>query len=101
MQQHKTFRGFVVALAMAVLFLSGTTAVAEVCQAPDNGSGTVALPAACPYVNEGGTLDIIDGLPPGTEINSSFTVDSFLVFSSGAGGLLGGDEIIFSGAIHL
>jgi len=48
------------------------------CVAPDNGTGTIDLPAPqCPYVNEGGTFDIINGLPPLTQINSNGMISNF------------------------
>ncbi|HOT51291.1 MAG TPA: hypothetical protein PLI07_09935, partial [Candidatus Hydrogenedentes bacterium] len=50
---------------------------AETCDARDNGDGTAALPADCPYVNEEGTMDIVDGLAPGDRLQSSVRISSF------------------------
>ncbi|MCP4581994.1 MAG: hypothetical protein GY839_10270 [candidate division Zixibacteria bacterium] len=38
------------------------------CLAPDNGTGTIDLPADCPYTAPEEPMYIIDGLPPGTTI---------------------------------
>lgn len=74
---------------------------AERCVAPDNGGGTVSLPANCPYVNEGGTLDIIDGLPPGTTLESDFWVESFFDVFVEIGGPLGGEVITCTADMRL
>jgi len=77
-------------LVLAVLLLA-VPASADVCVAPDRGDGTIDLPAMCPYVTEDGTMDIIDGLPPGTEINSVATLHAFTGISTVNGGMLGGE----------
>lgn len=89
------------ALISAILCLAPVTATAQRCVASDNGSGTVSLPADCPYVNEGGTLDMIDGLPPGTTIESDFWVESFFDVFLEIGGPLGGEVITCSATIRL
>jgi len=38
------------------------------CLAPDNGTGTIDLPADCPFTAPDETMYIIEGLPPGTTI---------------------------------
>jgi len=74
---------------LATFFAAGV-AQGVPCTVPDNGSGTADLPANCPYTSPSGTMDIIDGLPPGTEIHSVPTLHNFIVTSQGAGGSLGG-----------
>ncbi len=40
------------------------------CIVPDDGTGTAEIPPlSCDYLGPAGTLQILDGLPPGTEIN--------------------------------
>lgn len=73
MKAAREIKVILIAAALCLAPMAG----AERCVAPDNGGGTVSLPANCPYVNEGGTLDIIDGLPPGATIESDFWVESF------------------------
>ena len=74
---------------------------AERCVAPDNGIGTVSLPAACPYVNEGGTLNIVEGLPLGTTIECDYQIDSFFDVFTEIGGPMGGEMIEFGAIMHL
>ena len=50
---------------------------AQYCTAPDDGSGTVELPADCDYVAPAGPMEIIEGLPPGTTIELDPTFDDF------------------------
>ena len=67
-----------------------TAATGVPCQVPDNGGGTVDLPAICPYgSNE--TMDIIAGLPPGTTIESRPDLGNFSGVSASPGGSLGGE----------
>ena len=60
------------------------------CVASDNGSGSVDLPAPCIYSNTSGTFDIINGLPPLTQINSQGKLHSFVGVTHSPGGSLGG-----------
>lgn len=59
------------------------------CVVPDNGSGTADHPPSCPtgYV---GHLEIVDGLPPGTTVQSPSTLGSFFNLVQSPGGALGG-----------
>jgi len=67
-----------------------TTATGVPCNAPDNGGGTVDLPADCPYgSNE--TMNIINGLPPGTTIESNPQLGNYLNVTRSPGGSLGGE----------
>jgi hypothetical protein len=72
-----------------------------ICPAPDNGSGTVDLPASCPFVNTVGTFDIVDGLPPGTEINSQGMLTNFFNVTRTPGGPLGGELDDFQASLLL
>ena len=49
----------------SLLLIMTTPAWADTCEAPDNGTGTVDLPAQCPYETPpADPMLIIDGLPP-------------------------------------
>ena len=90
---------FILVAAMLIALIPDAAFAAR-CVAPDNGSGTVDLPADCPYVNEGGTLNLIDGLPPGTTIECDYHIDSFFDVFTEIGGPMG--AIMSFGAImHL
>ena len=65
------------------------------CILPDNGYGTVDLPAMCPYVSPDDQMYIIDGLFPGTTIELDPILDNFINIITYPGGLLGG------GFLHL
>jgi hypothetical protein len=65
------------------------------CSAPDNGSGTVAFPADCPYDNAVEPMRIIDGLPPGTTIKLWGPLTDFYNVANSPGGDLGGEICTF------
>ncbi len=86
------------------------------CTAPDNGTGTVDLPADCPYQTaENAPMVIVDGLPPGTTIECDATLNNFtcthvgglcsLPLASGVcegvGGTLGGRGHCFEAYLNL
>jgi len=74
----------------------------SVCTAPDIGIGTIALPAMCDFLPVGpGTMDIISGLPPGSEINSDPRITSFFNPMEMPGGSLGGDMHTFQAMLEL
>jgi hypothetical protein len=77
-------------LALMVVLLAASVAAVP-CEAPDRGDGTVDLPANCPYAPQSETMDIIDGFPPGTEINCTVSLQSFSSIYIGPGGTLGGE----------
>lgn len=68
---------------------------------PDNGDGTVDLPVLSPYFAPTEYLQIIDGLPPGTTIASTFHIDSFFDVYVEPGGSMGGEKHIFHATLHL
>ncbi len=78
-------------LLALVLFLPMISAATDLCVAPDRGDGTIDLPAMCPYTTGVDTWDILDGLPPGTEINCDVSMESFTSIVTYAGGDLGGE----------
>ena len=58
------------------MFAAPSSTLATTCVVPDNGGGTANLPPSAPsagcasgYVNVGGVLNIIDGLPIGTTVD--------------------------------
>ncbi|MGH8016499.1 MAG: hypothetical protein ACREBV_09925, partial [Candidatus Zixiibacteriota bacterium] len=67
-----------------------STATGIPCVVPDNGTGTVDLPANCPY-GSSGTMDIINGLPPGTTIESMPMLGNYSGVTQSPGGSLGGE----------
>ncbi len=71
------------------------------CIAPDNGLGTVDLPADCPMTAPDNPMYIIDGLPPGTTIELDPTLDEYTNIVRTAGGPLGGEIIEFDTTLHL
>jgi Dockerin type I domain len=71
------------------------------CTARDNGNGTINLPADCPYTSTIETIDIIDGLPPGTEINSVPVLDGYYNIIVTPGGTLGGEIVTFDATLKL
>lgn len=75
--------------------------IPSTCVMPDNGGGTADLPALCSYLNTSGTYDIIDGLPPGTEINSQGDLGGFFNITRSPGGTLGGEVDQFMGVMSL
>jgi len=86
--RYHTVLGGLLAL---VLFLPVISAATDLCVAPDRGDGTIDLPAMCPYTTGTDTWNIIDGLPPGTEINCDVSLQSFTSIVTYAGGDLGGE----------
>ncbi len=74
----------------------------DTCFAPDRGDGTPDLPAQCEFISpDGGTMDIIDGLPPGTEINGVPVLHSFSSIVRTPGGALGGEILQFDAYLDL
>ncbi len=85
------------------------------CIAPDNGTGTVTLPADCPFTSPEEVFEIIDGLPPGTTIELDPIMDDFYCnhgsgmcslpltqdVCEGPGGSLGGDGHCFEATLYL
>ena len=50
----------------------------QYCSAPDNGGGTIDLPADCDYIAIDEPMKIIQGLPPGTTIELDPTFDDYV-----------------------
>ena len=92
------------ALALVATALAPAQAPAQVpscCVLPDNGSGTVSMPPNCPEGYEGSPMVIIDGLPPGTTMQSPARLGSFFNTSEVPGGTLGGTLAQYSGTLDL
>ncbi len=70
------------------------------CIAPDNGSGTATVPAQCPY-GSAATMDIVDGLPPGTTVESDPMLHSHVGILEMPGGTLGGTSSQFQSSLNL
>jgi hypothetical protein len=84
--------------ALMLTMIAASSGSAATCVAPDNGSGTAALPpsvpaVSCPtgYVSPSDVLHIIDGLPPGTTIDITGELTGFAGVLATPGGSLGGE----------
>jgi hypothetical protein len=79
---------------MVLTLLAGlfvvTMAHAVACELPDNGTGTIDLPPACPD-GYAGPMSIISGLPPGTTIEIEAVLRNFTGVIRSPGGGLGGE----------
>jgi hypothetical protein len=110
----KTF--LIIIVAVAALLCAGNAAYAnDTCKVADNGSGTIDLPAACPYTAPDEPMFIIEGLPAGTTIELDPTFDDFNCDTpnplctmpnppgvcEGPGGTLGGHGQCFEGTLYL
>ncbi len=87
---------FLVCCVMLLTFVSQFAIAQEtICIAPDNGGGTVDLPAFCPYYTTpaDATIDIIDGLPPGSVLKSHAARVATAVIKRISGGSLGGEIV--------
>jgi len=71
------------------------------CTAPDNGSGTIDFPADCPYGTGSDAFHIIDGLPPGSQVNAPGELADFFNVSRTPGGPLGGESVQFKASLYL
>jgi len=78
------------------------------CLAQDDGTGTVSLPPeGCPYLSAQEVHEIIDGLPPGTEIELAPIHRGFVCQGGGPdrcgtpGGSLGGEVEVFNSTLDL
>ncbi len=88
-------------LALASV-LGASTAAGELCQIPDNGTGTVDLPPqGCEYLSPDEVHMIIDGLPPGTTIELDPIHAEFFNVVTEPGGSLGGEIETFDSVLLL
>ena len=72
------------------------------CVVPDNGTGTVSLPPqGCGYVSPQDLHQIINGLPPGTQVNIGAEHERFFNVTSTPGGSLGGEVETFNSDLRL
>ncbi len=79
----------------------GSIALADPCIAPDNGSGTVNLPAGCPYTAPDEPMKIINGFPPGTTIELVPILLDYLNIVRTPGGSLVGEIQQFDATLDL
>ncbi len=96
----KKMIGILVCMILVITSAS-ISALEAPCTAPDNGAGTVNLPAGCPYVAPEDPMYIIDGLPPDTTIELDPTLDDFTNIVRFPGGTLGGEVQQFDATIYL
>jgi len=79
----------------------GIISFTDPCIMPDNGFGTIDLPAMCPYIAPDDPMYIIDGLSPGTTMELDPTLDNFYNILNYPGGLLGGEVLTFDATLQL
>ncbi len=72
------------------------------CEAPNNGGGTVDLPADCPYVAPDDPMYITEGLPTGSTLELEPMLDDYANIARIPGvGYLGGEVEIFDATLDL
>ncbi|MFH2035476.1 MAG: dockerin type I repeat-containing protein [Candidatus Zixiibacteriota bacterium] len=105
----------IILLICLILLIPITISAAESCIMPDNGLGTVDLPADCPMATAPGeSFMIIDGLPPGSTLEMPGYFDNYMcnnhqecsiVMAPGiceaAGGSLGGEIQCYEATLYL
>ena len=74
---------------------------ADPCIQPDNGIGTIDLPALCPYIAPDEPFILTEGLPPGTTIELDPTLNTFVNIATSFGGVLGGEIHTFDASLKL
>ncbi len=88
--------------ALAAFGLLAAAALGQPCTVPDNGGGTVDLPpSGCGYVSPDDLHVMIDGLPPGTQINVAAEHAKFFNVSHQPGGSLGGEIEMFNSVLFM
>lgn len=88
-------RHTLIVLAAAIV-VANPAVWAACCTAPDNGMGTVDFPSTnCLYDHPEQKIMIIDGLPPGTTIESSGPIQDISNVVRNPGGPLGGEVATF------
>jgi hypothetical protein len=92
--------GAAAAVALAGMATAQSACVPGICDAPDNGNGTVDLPGPCAFrTTDGGTIDIPMGKKKG--IVGTFTIDSFFDVTYELGGTLEGEIQTFTAMLNL
>ncbi|MBN2138502.1 MAG: hypothetical protein JW720_11910 [Sedimentisphaerales bacterium] len=100
--RSRFFPTLLAVLVTTAILIPVQSACADECTAPDNGGGTVDLPAGCEYATlPGEEMRIIDGLPPGTEISITATLGDYSSIVRTPGGLLGGEIQNFQALMKL
>jgi hypothetical protein len=92
---------FLAAILTALLF-PVLSAASGPCVVTDNGSGTVNLPPNnCGYVSPADLHVILNGLPPGTQVNIGVEHHRFFNVTNTPGGTLGGEVEQFQSSLDL
>lgn len=108
----KTYRGSVTLFLCIVVSISGVLTGVGICSpqpciVPDNGTGTVDLPADCRFWASDDIMHIYDGLPPGTTIDIIPIFENFQCMIAppdiceAPGGNLGGSFLAFGGDLFM
>jgi hypothetical protein len=114
MDKRKKLIPILIMVTLTLLLYFSTAMTQDSCKVADNGTGTIDLPANCPFYAPYEPMYIIDGLPPGTTIEliptfTGFFCDEFTACSlpippagcEGVGGSMGGNFHCFEGTLQL
>ncbi|UCE67455.1 MAG: IPTL-CTERM sorting domain-containing protein [Candidatus Zixiibacteriota bacterium] len=114
MDKRKKLMPALAMVTLTLLFYSSTALPQDSCIVADNGTGTVDLPADCPFYAPDEPMYITDGLPPGDTLKLQPILEDFfcneftpcslstpLTGCEGAGGLLGGNYECFESTLDL
>ncbi|MCK5300800.1 MAG: PKD domain-containing protein, partial [Thermoplasmatales archaeon] len=75
--------------------------ITDSCISPNNGYGTIDLPANCPYIAPIDPMHIINGLPSGTTIELDPIINNFINIVRIPGGPLGGEVLQYDASLNL
>ena len=93
-------RALILAAFALTLFVAPATQAQPCCTLPDNGGGTVDLPPNC-LDGYDGSLELIEGLPPGSTVEMDARLKNLVLVSQTPGGSLGGTIEVFTGTMEL
>jgi hypothetical protein len=110
MDKGKNLKTIIAITALSILSYYSMALPQDSCKVADNGTGTIDLPAYCPFYSLSGPMHIVNGLPSGTTIELQPTFTGFFCESStpcslplpptvceGSGGSMGGNFHCFEG----
>ncbi len=99
---QSVMRGLITVVSLGLAAAVAIAGTNPPCVVPDNGSGTVDLPpAGCGYVSPDDFHMIVDGLPPGTQINVGVEHSRFINPQRTPGGSLGGEVEQFGSSLMM